>query len=247
MDHTKKELEDNWKSSAKTVAAVDALEPVLRPLIRSLWRIGFIGRFLGRTTGGRTGAISRYTKRGEHDRAADLAIEALKEYRHQPEGTWSPSGRDYWWMFMHFAARSLEECGDQEKRDQVIEMARNGVEPFHGYHVALSFLAFSRWKYREGDYDAAIEFAEIAANADETWAEPDFVLGWYCSVLGIGDAMKHLARAVRKDRRILSRIAQDPVCGRHPHIIQKLKNLSFDDDVTVRDRAGAEDDDDKAD
>ncbi|MDH3594918.1 MAG: hypothetical protein OEU09_05680 [Rhodospirillales bacterium] len=221
--------------------------PVLRPVIRPLWRIGFIGRFLARTTGGRTGAISRYRKRGEHDRAADLAIETLREYRHQPEGTWRPSGRDYWWMFMSFAAESLEMCDAPEKRDEVIEMARNGVEPFHGYHVALSYLAFSRWKYREGDYDAAIEFAEIAAGADETWAEPDFVLGWYCFVLGIGDAMKHLARAVRKDRRILSRIARDPVCGRHPHIVRKLENLSADDNVTLGDKADVDADDEPAD
>ncbi len=240
MDPTKKELEEISESSAKTMAVVDALIPVLRPLVRPLWRIGFIGRFFDGTVGGRTGAIARCSERGEHERAADLAIEALREYRHHPAGTWRPSGRDYWWLFMYFAARSLEQCDAPEKRNQVIEMARNGVAPFHGYHVALSFLAFSRWKYREGDHGTAVEFAQIAARADQTWAEPDFLLGWYSLVLGSGDAMTHLARAVRKDNRILARIAQDPVCGRHPHIVQKLKNLSADDIVTARDESDAD-------
>ncbi len=120
-------------------------------------------------------------------------------------------------------------------------MARNGVEPFHGYNVALSFLAFSRWKYREGDHGAALEFAEIAAGADETWAEPDFILGWYSLVLGRGDAMEHLARAVRKDPRMLARIEQDQVCGRHPHIVQKLKALAIDDGAVHGDDSNAED------
>jgi len=240
MGQTKKDLEDISETSAKTMAVVDALMPVLRPLIRPLWRIGFIGRFLNGTTGGRTGAIGRCTQRGEHERAADLAIAALREYRHHPAGTWRPSGRDYWWMFMYFAVCSLEQCDAPDKRNEVIEMARNGVEPFHGYYVALSFLALSRWKYREGDRVAALEFAEIAARADETYAEPDFILGWYSLVLGGGDAMEHLARAVRKDPRMLSRIVQDPACGRHPHIIQKLKNLSVDDIATSRDESDAD-------
>ncbi len=148
---------------------------------------------------------------------------------------------------MYLAARSLKKCGDQEKMEEVIKLARNGVKPFHGYYVARSFLAFSHWKYGEGDYDAAIEFAEIAASADDTWAEPDFVLGWYRLVLGGGDAMKHLTQAVRKDHRNLFRIANDPVCRRHPHIIQKLKNLSVDGIVTVRDRPAADDGDATAD
>ncbi len=129
----------------------------------------------------------------------------------------------------------------------MIELAKNGVKPIQGYHVARSFLAFSRWKYMEGVSAAAIEFAEIAASADDTWAEPDFVLGWYRLVLGGGDAMNHLTQAVRKDHRILFRIANDPVCRRHPHIIQKLKNLSVDSIVTVRDRPVADDGDATAD
>ena len=142
---------------------------------------------------------------------------------------------------MHFAVDNLDKCGDQEKMEEVIELARNGVEPFQGYYVARSFLAFSRWKYREGDYDGAIEFAESAASADDTWAEPDFVLGWYHLVLGGGDPMRHLTRAIRKDHRILFRIANDSECRKHPHIVQRLKDLSAAGIVTARDEPDVDD------
>ena len=87
MGQTKRDLDDASETSAKYLAGFEALIPVLRPLILPFWRIGFIGRFLDRTKGGRVGAIDRSTQRGEHERAADLAIEALREYRHHPAGT----------------------------------------------------------------------------------------------------------------------------------------------------------------
>lgn len=245
MEPTKKEIEDILKSSAKHRAAVKVLERLVR-LLRPVARLGFMRRLISRTTSGRIGMISRYAKRGEHDRAADLAIELLIENRHRPTGNFFPSSRDHWWLFMWAAARNLDKCGDQEKMEEMIELARNGVEPFQGYLVAGSYLAFSTWKYREGDYDAAIEFAEIAASADDTWAEPDFILGWYCLILG-GDAMRHLTRAVSKDHRILSRIENDSECRKHPQIIQELKDLSVDDIVTVRSESDANDQDDAVD
>jgi hypothetical protein len=168
----KKDLENIPKSSAKFLAFAHILARVLRPVAR----LRFVRRLLSRTTVAWGGAISHCTESAEHDRAADLAIEALREYRRQPAGTWGLSGRDYWWMFIHFAACSLEACSDQEKRGEVIDLARNDLEPFHRDDVALSYLAFSRWKYRESDYGKAVEFAAVAASADDTWAEPDFVL-----------------------------------------------------------------------
>lgn len=231
MGQTKSDLENISAETAKYMGILHVLVRLFRPLMR----LGFVRHFVARTASGRVGAISRYTERGEYDRAADLAIELLKESRHQPTGTWTSRGSDYWWMYMSFAVSSLDQCDDQVKRDEVIEMGRNGVEPFHGYDAAQSFLAFSRWKYEAGDHPPAIEFAEIAANADESWAEPDFVLGWYSLVLGGGDAMKHFAQAVQKDGQILPRIMNDQACQRHPHIIQKLKNLSVDGIVTDHD------------
>ena len=59
--------------------------------------------------------------------------------------------------------------------------------------------------------------------------------------------MRHLTRAVSKDHRILSHIENDPVCRKHPQIIQELKDLSVDEIVTVRDESDANDRDDAVD
>lgn len=222
MGPSKKDLEDISEQTTKLMALVPILACVLRPLAR----LGFLRRFLARSTGGRVGKISSLAARGDHQAAADLAIEFLRENRHRPGGRWSPSGRDFWWFFMDLATRSLGKLDDPEKWDEVIEMARSGVEPFQGYHVARSFLAISHRAFETGDYDAAAEFAETAVRADESWAEPDFTLGWYHLVLGGGDPVEHLTRAVLKDPGILFRIAKDPECRRHPHIIRKLKDLA---------------------
>ena len=57
-------------------------------------------------------------------------------------------------------------------------------------------------------------------------------MGWFCLALGRGDALAHLSLAVDKDPRILERIVDDPVCRRHPHIIEGLRRISSDDLVT---------------
>ena len=221
----KRDYEDSSKGYARLEAVLKGMAWCLRPLTR----IGFVRRHLGKSFGGRVGAVSRYALRGEHDKAADLAIEALAEYRLQSPGTHFVSGVDFWWFFMRLATRSLEQSGDPEKWDQVIELAKNGPEPLKGYDVACSFLAMARWKYQQRDFDVATTFATTASKADATWPEPDFFMGWCCLALGRGDALAHLSLAVEKDPRILERIVEDTVCRQHPHIIEGLRKISSDD------------------
>lgn len=226
MTLSKKEYDVAAATTDRHKTVLNVFVFLLRPLFRIAEIFGPLRRALDNSLGGRTGAISRCTVRGKHDKAVALAIDALKTYRHQSSRFPLPTGQDLWWVFMKFAVDSLQTYNDPDTWDELIEMARNGVEPFEGYSFAQSQLAFSHWKYRTGDYDTAVEFAETAARADATWGEPDFVLGWYCLALGGGDALAHLTKAIGKDRGILFRIASDPLCRRHPHIVQKLKELS---------------------
>ena len=222
MTLTKKDLDESSELVNKLMPVANFLARMTQPFAR----LGFVKRFISQTTANRIGQIGRYSEIGEHVLAADLAIELLNENRHQAEGRRPISGHDHWWFFMDRAIRSLEHFDDQKKWDEVIELGRNGREPFQGYFVARSFLAFSRRTHETGDYASAVEFAEIASRADETWAEPDYILGWYYLVLGGGDPIKHLTQAVIKDPGILFRIAKDSECRKHPHIIQKLKDLT---------------------
>jgi tetratricopeptide (TPR) repeat protein len=239
MGPTKRELDEISGPSDRLKRVIDFLVPLVRPL----WRIGFLRRAASRSIGGRYGAIVRRVQRGEHETAVALAMETLRldEYRHGRPHRFRPSDQDFWWTFMAAALHSLAQLDDPAKWDEAIALAKDGVEPFQGYEVAQCLLAFAQWKYRAGEYDAALEFAERATRADETWAEPDFFLGWYRLVLGGGDATPHLAEAVRKDRGILFRIARDPVCRRYPHLIQQLKEQVASDSVSGADVPDATD------
>ncbi len=156
-----------------------------------------------------------------------MAIEAMKEcWDLSPDGA-MPNGHIYRWYLMRLAAENLERCGAHDKLDNLIEWANAETERPGDNEAAKTYICFSLSKYRRGDREAAIRYAQIASECDETWAEPDFILGWYALVLGEGDAQEHLTHAVRKDPRILPRIEQDEVCQRHPHIIRKLNRLAL--------------------
>ncbi len=257
MTLTKSEFDAVWARAARMDPAYRVALGVLRvlfwPLAWPVTRIGAVRRAIGRTIGGRAGAIVRCRRRGEHARAVALALDALKTPRPPPGQAGSRSDRrpanqsasrsakqsrdwashHHWWQFMSYAVASLEQCDDPEAWDEAMALARNGIEPFQGYAVAYAFHAFARRKMAERDYVAATAFAIVAGHADETWGEPEFLLGWYELASGEGDGMAHLSRAVRKDRTVLTRIADDPTCRSHPDLIAKLEEISKEPRVTV--------------
>ena len=227
---TAREREKALGKPSKVGFVLTLLKWALMPVVWPLLRIGPVRRYLGGTIGGRFGAIYSRQKRGNHAEAADLAVQALKKFRYQRPGILGFSQAEFfWWQFMQAAVVSLDKYEDPDRRDEVIELARMGIEPFEGYDVAYSFLAFARWRYQQRDFDAALQFATIASRADATWAEPDFFMGWFCLALGRGDAMAHLSLAVDKDPRILERIVADPLCRKHSHIIEALRKISSAD------------------
>ena len=124
---------------------------------------------------------------------------------------------------MKHAVDSATNIPHSQLRETLIEHANSGFEPFEGYYVAYTYLAFSRWRFEMNNHDEAFQYAEVASKADRSWAEPDFILGWYGLVLGRGNAEEKLSRAIEKDQRSLFRIANNDVCKQYPHIVNRLK------------------------
>ena len=232
MGVTKKDYDAGALESARYLPFVLRLAPLIRPLLWLVTRPGFVRRRFERSAPARIGRISRLADRGDYARAADLAIETLKEQRDRPGAFKSFTGMDYWWFFLLMAAKNLDKANDREKQAEVIALAESVERPSNDYSGAACFLAFARWKYEADDHKGTIAFAELAARIDPTWAEPDLLLGWYRLVLGGGDALTPLKSAVRKDPKVIFRIASDPVCRRHPHIIASLKAVSKESLVT---------------
>lgn len=217
--------------------------------LRPIMLLPPIRRYLSRTIGGITGAIGQCWRQGDYEKAARIAIFGLKKYRHKTDGVFGSMTHHHWWGFMQMATESLEQLRDVDSdiKAQLITLAEGGIPPFEGYDVAYSYLAFSRWRLREKAYDEAIAFAKIASDADETWGEPDFLLGRCSFVIDAGDPIEHLAKAIKKDHRMLFRISNDKVCKRHPHVIAKLKELAVADGVVMGRGATMADDEVKPD
>ena len=124
---------------------------------------------------------------------------------------------------MRYGAASAMHIPHSRLREPLIKYANAGIEPFEGYDVAYSYLAFSRWRFEANNHDEAVQYAEVASKADPTWAEPDFILGWYGLLLSRGNAEENLSRAIEKDQRWLFRIVNNDVCKQYPHIVNRLK------------------------
>lgn len=178
---------------------------------------------IAESVGGLNGRIFRCWEREEYEEAARIAIHALEKFRNRKSKVSPFLDHHHWWQFMKHGVDSAKHISDEELRSKLTDYANSGVEPFEGYDVAYSFLELSRWMYQAKKYDEAIQYAEISSRADATWAEPDFILGWYGLLLSKVDAREHLARAVEKDKRILFRIVNNDLCRQYPHIINELK------------------------
>ena len=173
--------------------------------------------------GGLSGRIFRSQDAGDYKQATQIALFAMERFRNHKD-KWVPGMEHHnWWHFVRHACDSVTNVDDQDLKEKIINEALNGIEPFKGYDVSFSFLQMAKWRYSEGEYDEAIKHAKTAAEADDTWAEPEFILGWFGLATGKVDPMPHLSTAICKDRRILFRIANDKLCKDHPQIIVKLK------------------------
>ena len=192
-------------------------------LLRPLFRIPPLNKYLSGTVGGLNGSIFNCQRKNEYEKATKIAIRGLEKYRHKKSKFSDVLDHHNWWRFMKYGVDSAGQIENKELVEKLINLAKTGMEPFEGYDVAYSYLEFSRWKYQAGKYEEAVEYAVVASQADATWAEPDFILGWYGLQLSTGNAEKHLSRAIEKDHRWLFRVANDDICKRYPHIISKLK------------------------
>ncbi len=198
---------------------------VLGWLFKLIYSIPWVREKSKYSMGSLSGSIFRCQHRGDHKKATQIAIFAMDRFRNHKD-KWVPEmEHHHWWRFVQHACESASQIEDNKLRNKIISEVANGIEPFEGYSVAYSFLQISKWKYAEGDHEEAIEHAQKAIKADETWAEAEFILGWLGLATGKVDPMDHLAKAVEKDNRILFRISSDDLCKKFPHITKKLKTM----------------------
>ena len=221
MSLTSKDIEEIQKKPSKEPRFTGFFLSILRLLMK----IPLIKKVASESVGGLFGSIFRCWEHEDYEKATKIAIYALEKYKNKNRKITLLA--DYykfiWWSFMRCGVDSAQHIENKELRNKLIEHAKSAIEPYNNYDAAYSYLEFSRWMYQSEQYDAAIRYAEIASNADITWAEPDFILGWYSLLLNKGNVEAFLSMAIKKDQRILFRISNNDICKQYPHILNKLK------------------------
>jgi hypothetical protein len=163
--------------------------------------------------------VSRLLKAAAYEEALALSHEGMQCCGQSQEAKL----RRRWWQFLSCAVYSAEMLDRAAERENLISLAKAYPAREKGHSVAYCFSHFSRWRYAEEDYGTAMAYAEIACEADSTFAEAHFLLGWYALFIRQADPTDHFRSAVEKDPRYLERISRDPELSGFPHIIQKLR------------------------
>jgi len=197
-------------------------EAVLIWLVRQIGKIPYFDRRMEKSVGGLQGRIFRHWRRREYEKAAKVALEGLRLHRHKKSLITPELDHHTWWSMASHGVSCLKKGKlDALYADYAAEILA-GPEPLKGIYVAECFLELSLWNYRRGDREECIRLASIASAADQTWAEAEFMQGWYGLVFGDPAADAHLMNAIERDSRILFRVANDVVCKQHPAIINRL-------------------------
>jgi hypothetical protein len=188
--------------------------PTLRHILSILKQMLPIPSYLLDYTGPYLVTVSRLIEGKKYGEALPLSHKGLD----MCDELGDAKRRFRWWQFLACAVYCVEVLDRDEEKGRLLSLgeARWGREK--GRDVAYCFSHFSRWKYTEGDYDRAIEYAEIAREADSSFAEAHFLLGWYTLFVRESDPVEHFRAAIENDDSYLARIVQDPEIMKFPHL-----------------------------
>ena len=188
------------------------------PLLRPLKRIPFVRSRLAGTIGGRSGTVYARLDKKEFPEAFTAAMDGATCCE-----TPQVFGLEkmFWWTFIESAAVAATELGEGE-RQQVIARLASAPEP-GGMMEARCLEIFSRWRWKAGDRDGAIEFARRAALADPTYAEGHLLLAWYGLMTGKFDPLPSLRRAVQASSASLEDIRANKDFARFPELLAALE------------------------
>ena len=178
-------------------------------------------RYVEKSASWMLGMISVHERKGEYEKALELAHAGLEKCQNSADtlGEWD------WWQFICHAAHVAHNLELHDERERLISIAEQRRKTVDGYYPGVAFCYFSRWRYEQGDYDAAIKFAEQAKAEDEDYAEPDFLLGWYTLFVKRDNPIEYFRRAIRMDKSYLGRITHDPALKPFPNILEEITKL----------------------
>jgi tetratricopeptide (TPR) repeat protein len=180
-------------------------------------------RYIAKTASGMIGRAHQNLKAGNFNEAYQICLDGLKKFGDKTD--WQ--GNYDWWEFMRYGAFAANKLNEIFKKNELLSIANDRNDNFSGFGVADAFCIFSRWKYQQKEYDDAVEFAERALKADDTYAECHALLGWYKLFIEQSDPIEYLKSSILCDNNYLHRIVNDPEMEKFPNIISELRDFKI--------------------
>ena len=207
-------------SASRTVRFSNRLGKVIGPIFGWMLKLfpGLRARLAG-TVAARSGALFRLMENERFPEAFERALDGVT-YCETHRSSFDMHTM-YWWVFMECAARSASELGDRE-RQQVLARAATPPEP-GGLYEARCLEMFSRWRWRAGSADEAIDLARRAVMVDATWPQSHIILAWYGLVTGKFDPLPRLREALRVSPGSLGEIRANAEFAGFPDLIAALE------------------------
>ena len=132
-------------------------------------------------------------------------------------------GQMLWWPLFELLTQSADELGDHEGGETLARLAR-APEPGSVYQ-ARCLDTLSRWRWKAGDPDGAIEFSRRAVLADATWPYGHITLAWYGLITGEFDPLPRLREAVRASPKSIAAIRANADFARFPDLLAAFEDV----------------------
>lgn len=160
------------------------------------------------------GGAHGFYNAGNYKMALKLALVGLEKTK----GMESKNDQWQWWEFMKLAIDTGIKLNNESDYEAVKQYALTDYSP-SSREVAKYYLRLSMLGFNFND-KAIVDLAEMALKADESWGEPEFMLGWYMLKENIDAAISHFKKAIEKDASYKERIREDEVCNRYPQVAE---------------------------
>jgi hypothetical protein len=147
----------------------------------------------------RCGKVYDLRSEGRPREAFALAISTLPDCLAGPRAA---SNRTFFWLLLTHAAQLVESFEDQL---QVLESLASTPGP-GGSQEAAVLEEISRWPWRRGDANHAVQIARDAVKADPAWPWAHVTLAFYLQRAKLGDPIPELTLAVHADPACLPEI-----------------------------------------
>lgn len=191
------------------------MDKLIRLVIHIITHLPVIGKRLRTSTSYALGQIGGAYSFGDYRKCFELAHSYLSEMKGAAD-----TDKLIWWEVFRYATLSAAKLQGKSEYCHLGELLENGYDLINERIVAETLVKLSMLAFYFHDKVGMVKYAELAAHSDNSWGEPDFLLGWY--QLPSDDSVSFLKKAIKKDKSYLDRIKTDAECLKYPELIEEI-------------------------